>query len=512
MIKKQILLLLLFLGLTVNSYISSEMYWSDPLPLYSGSEINQLQTAINFSGYGIATWVELEESKQVYNLLYSLCDHGKWTKPNVITSAKNFEGQSISVNRLGKIIAAWKANQSDSSIQVVIIEKGELSEIINIKQGPKSEFSSPKVCLDDQGNGLLGYTNSKGELLSFKYNINRWSPAETIAQNISKISNFDLKANEKGEAIAVWVNLENCIEGRIYNGSNWAHNSAVISENRVATNKQIIASFSCPEHPSLVWVEENPTYYTLNASWYDNQWIDPVTAGDFGEGKGEIQYALRVNSKGQSISARGGQNGYLKTTLYTIGGLATESLMSTRFDPRIDTLDVSINEQGDCAVFWKEQENTLLANIFFKGQWLSAGHKYQTTAREKTANLVTFDNSNQAILTWVSQNITKRENTINVAFGKENLISSSQISLSLEPRTTPLDPNRTQKNIKVSWSTNDLNLVEKYYLYRNNFLIAILSKSDCNYIDKLYKGFHVYKLEALDENNQIICSSSIKTN
>lgn len=542
MFNKIALSIFLLFAFSISHSLYSEMHWSEPSTLSSSTEFSKQQIAFNKKGQGIAVWVEID-SPTLSTLVYSTCEDFKWTKPKVFTSARSFLGHTVKINESGKIIVVW--NQwadgpvpSYSDIEAIFFNGQTWGKPQYLHLSWDERISIPKVALSESDEILVAWVTDGGSttesVVALTYDNQIWSNPTTLATNATPHQNFDIDVNKDGKGVVAWFNDSNCVETRRYERSSWSPPSIVslpnvvgsqkimttyadtdhpaivwVANHEVINNENIVAAFPNLIYPETVWVTSTEQENTFEYTWFspDEGWLKPNTIGTFGGDANNCKFDLAVNARGEGLAAWGEQNGSLKVSRFHSVKDPIISTLSTSFNPEAGFVNVSVNDEGNGAAIWNEGAATLKANVCVGTDWMHEPHIFSYFLKPKTWGEISIDDANQVSALWMTIHPLEGKNYIQTAFGQENAEGLFFHTLNLCAKQ------RSQKDsIEIKWNPSEDPQIAKYALYRNNFLIAKLPASQEKYTDTYYEGTMVYRIDVLNQNDQVLATSNTKLN
>ncbi len=520
MFNKIVLYVLLLITASFSNLLYSEVHWSEPSTLSSSKDLGNQQLAFNDAGQGIAVWSEIDHDKLTSQILYATCEDSKWSRPEVLASAPSFFGYSVAINNSGKAAIVWNTVSTGPVPTYCVVEARLFDgrswgtvEVLHKNTFGGEFISIPKVALSESNEALVTWSTSTGaddlKLTALVYKDQAWSMPITLSTDLIREESFDIALNQNGQGIVAWVNSANAIDVKMYDQPSWSPIAKTISSPNVVPYTKIITSFADLPHPGVVWVaQDGREAATCKYCWFEpsGYWITPLSLGPFG-GQDLYKFDLAVNTHGEGLVAWGGSDGVLKVNHFHSVNPPVISTLSTNFNAKTGSVNISINEKGNGAAIWNEGSDTIKGNVCVRTEWLPDSHTFSNTLEKSTIGQIAFDNTNKATALWIDGKGANGEDLIQTAFGKENADESFSHALNLQ--VTHCSHNNS---IAVNWTLSSNPKIKGYALYRNNFLIAKFAASQTRYVDPRYESIIVYRIDALDQNDQVIATDHTKLN
>ncbi len=547
MFNKITLSIFLLFVFSVSHSLYSEMHWSETSTLSSATELSKSQIAFNKKGQGIAVWIEID-SPFSSKLLYSTCEDFKWTTPKVFTSAQSFLGHTVNINESGKIVVVWNQMTngpmpSYSNIEAVIFNGQTWVKPQTLHISWDERISIPKVALSESDEVLVAWItdgeSSTESLIALTYENQTWSKPTTLATNVTYHQNFDIDLNKDGQGVVAWFNKSNCVETTRYERSSWSPSSVVsppnvvgsqniiasyadtahpgivwVANHEVINNENIIAAFPNLIYPDTVWVTTTETENTFEYTWFtpNEGWLKPNTIGTFGGDANNCKFDLAVNIHGAGLAAWGEQDGSLKVSRFHSVNEPVISTLTTNFNAQSGNVNVSVNDEGNGAAIWNEGAASLIGNVCIGTNWMQEPHAFSHFLKVNTRAQIALDDANQVTALWTSATPVDKKNFIQTAFGQENAKGLFFHTLNIQAKHCMNSKGSQKDSTEIKWNPSEDSQIKRYALYRNNFLIAQLPASQEKCTDLYYEGIMVYRIDVLDQNDQVLATSNTKLN
>lgn len=516
MLNKIVLYSLLLFTASFSKLLYSEVNWSEPSTLASFKGLENQQIAFNDAGQGIAVWSETDGDKLITQIFYATCEASKWSRPEVLASAPSFFGYSVAINNSGKAAIVWNTLSGGPIPTFCLIQArlfdgrswGKVKELHNSSWG--GEFITvPKVVLSESNEAIVSWSTTLGDdnykLIALTLTDQAWSKPTTLSTDLNRAQKFDIAINQNGQGIVAWLNSSNAVDVKIYDRSTWSPTAKTISSPNVLPYTNIIASYANLPHPGVIWAAQyGQEEAKCEFSWLldSGNWMVPASLGPFG-GQGLYRFDLAVNTHGEGLAAWGGPSGMLKVNHFYPETPAIISTLSSNFNSNTGSVKVSINEKGNGAAIWNEGTDTLKGNVSIRSEWLPEPHTFSNALEESTIGQIAIDQANTVTALWINAKSANGENALQTAFGKG--AANRFLSYGLNPRVIPCNQGNS---VKVEWNPSSDPKVKRYALYRNGALIAKFSASETAHYDHLHEGIINYRIDLLDQNNQVLATSN----
>lgn len=225
---------------SIQAAYASNGVWSAPVDITNIPErIVFHQLAFNDAGEGIAVWVNNTE----FRLQYATFSHGKWSNPEFLTEKSN-EKQILDVrvcmNQAGEKIVIWMSpleTNDGYALYALIHTKEGWGERQYI--GIVSDWNQYDVKINNKGEAIIAWIGQYYKTInSISYANKQWSASEQLAPNASGV-NICISLNNHGNAFLSWSDSNTVTVVRKFKGV-WNKPQVISSSNKNTKLKKVI--------------------------------------------------------------------------------------------------------------------------------------------------------------------------------------------------------------------------------------------------------------------------------
>lgn len=492
----------------------SDIQWSQAKTLFSDDNLTHLKCAYSDSGQGLAVWTDVTDNGLHHVVFYSFYNKGFWSKPEILIWSATIHDYAIAINDAKQAVIAIDKDPGGtpmptSALNVATYDGEKWSDLDELFIVGDNSLANLKVSIDSNQGAVVAYlynNNSSYEIQAVSFNGTEWSRPLTITTSVIKESQFDISLHPNGEGVLAWANSKYAIEAKRYVHANWESKSEVLSPSNFPEGGIICTSNANEGHPAVVWTANYRDSFHIDFSYYNERWIPP-TSIDLIDGHDlPISLAFDTNTKGDAIIAWGGSRKILRTLLFYPDVPGIKYQLSTSFDAAPGNLSVSINDKANAIVSWVEYQRALMTNTCIGKRWGIEPHALTYNLMSSSSVFSSINQSDQVVANWLDLGMDSGAVTLTMATGSNQSqakyphIIETQVSQIIDYQKQGLSHNL------VTWKSCTKDEVAAYKIFRNNVFLGRVPFYKQEYQDQLSQGNFVYRVDAIDKNDQVIAS------